>query len=260
MSGVGKTAVVNQLITSLPDYNNEDIACYVWSMEMSASRLAGRSISHDTGKTVKQLYVESTDADIKYIKDKIIPRYHNRDIWYEEHQMFPETVGFKIEEFCKTRTKKKVLVVYDHSLLVMRKGGVTERDGLFKLLSLFNSIKKKYDVQFIVLSQLNRSIEDPVRKSNPAMHYPVKSDIFGGESSFQFSDVVIALHDPYGKCGISKYGPNKVNTRGFLFAHILKARDSVSAGRVVFKNTVGLNKIVQLTDKELIENGFKKKP
>ena len=68
MSGSGKTAILNELETSLFVHNpNEKFAVLSFNFEMLARRLIGRKISSHLNKSVKQLYsadLEETDKNL----------------------------------------------------------------------------------------------------------------------------------------------------------------------------------------------------
>lgn len=258
MSGVGKTAFINQLITEVHDVNpHDEIAILFFTMEMAARRIVGRTISNQTGKSIRQMYLKSTQQEIEHIRKHVMPKFIKRDITYVEYMQSPENTRRTIENFIETRSKKKVLVVYDHSLLISKIPGFTERDTLVELVGIFNELKKTYpNSQYWIASQLNRDIEKVERVRNASTHFPTKGDIFGSEALYQFSDFVCVLHNPH-KLGITAYGPSKWVTKGYIFAHLLKLRDSRPNQTVVFRDTLANNRLLELTKEELINYGFK---
>ena len=118
---------------------------------------------------------------------------------------------------------------------------------------LFRS-KKRIPSTFIILSQLNRSIESTERRENSDMHYPIKADIFGADALYQFSDVVMVTHRPE-MLGIRSYGPNRLPTQNLIYWHYLKVRDGDPC-IAQMKNELHLNKVTEVD----VEESKKVKP
>jgi hypothetical protein len=89
---------------------------------------------------------------------------------------------------------------------------------------MMNNLKKSLKISFILISQLNRDIENSERIENPELHFPKKKDIFGGEAMYQFSDVVLISHRPE-LLGISYYGPYKWPTKDAIYWSFIKLRE-----------------------------------
>lgn len=256
MSGVGKTAMVNQLVTEIHSCNpGEDISVLFYTMEMAARKLFSRTISHDIKWTVQDIYTKMDQAKLDYIKTNVIINHRHKDIYYEEIMKTPTATRFEVERFIKSRIGY-VLVVYDHSLLVREDNHESERARLIQLMSHFNELKKIYPrSQYILLTQLNRDLEDIGRILKPAMHFPKKGDLFGSDACYQFSDVVLILHNPW-KLGIQNYGPQKWPTTNFLFAHLLKVREGIPDKVVVLHNKLEHNRLIELTVQDMKNFGF----
>ena len=86
-----------------------------------------------------------------------------------------------------------------------------------------DSLKKKIKSSYLILSQLNRAIESPERKLNPDLHFPQKSDVFGADALFQYSDLVIIPHRPE-MLGITQYGPYGWAVKDLIYFHYIKVR------------------------------------
>ena len=104
------------------------------------------------------------------------------------------------------------MVSADHSILF--KKGADEASQLEALYTLSNEmvyLKKKIpNSMYIILSQLNKTIEDYTRRINGNIaNYPTSSDLFGGDALTQCADVVLLVSSP-DKLGITEYGPNKI--------------------------------------------------
>jgi hypothetical protein len=86
--------------------------------------------------------------------------------------------------------------------------GEEERITLANLQRMFIEKKKIGKTTIIQLSQLNRNVESPERLTNPALHFPTSSDLFGGDTVYHTSDYVMVLSRPE-TVGIKAYGVNR---------------------------------------------------
>ena len=86
---------------------------------------------------------------------------------------------------------------------------------------MFISIKKKYKVTIVQLSQLNRNIEDKERILNPSLQFPTRSDLSSADSIYQSSDIVMVIHRPI-VLNIFQYGIEKWPTKDLVYLHIIK--------------------------------------
>lgn len=258
MSGTGKTAVMNQIAIEAHALNpDQEIAILIFTLEMAARRLIGRTISFELRKTLKDIYTDCSDSEFETICDNILPKYNNLDICYVEVPRTPKQTESQIRQFLETRKDKFCLIMYDHSLLVSLDAGLGERGSLIDMGIRLNGLKKEYsNSQYLILSQLNRNIEDTKRLS-PSAQFPKKSDIFGSDALYQFSDMVVVLHDPYNNLGIRSYGTLNWTTHGFVFMHCLKARDGKPSSVIICHNDLKYNRITELTNAEKKQNNFK---
>jgi replicative DNA helicase len=238
MSGSGKSSIINELETGLFDLNpNEDFSVLNFNFEMLAMKIIGRKLSKELGMTTIELYSgqenktlsdEDFNRALAIAKDKI-SKY---DIHYVDTPGNVEQIKKTILSFCLKRGNNSIesnhgtIITLDHALLVSGKSGDIERRILFDLMVMMNDLKKSLKVSFILLSQLNRSIELPERLTNSDLHYPKKADIFGADSMYQFSDVVLVSHNPK-QLGIRYYGPEKLSTDEKIFWHFLKIREGM---------------------------------
>ena len=53
---------------------------------------------------------------------------------------------------------------------------MNQQETLYDLMFRFNRVKKRIKASFVVVSQLNRTIETVDRIQNTDMHYPMKTD------------------------------------------------------------------------------------
>lgn len=234
MSGSGKTAILNELETSLFEENpNQDFVVLSFNFEMQARRLIGRKISAKLNKTVKQLYsadlldtnLNLSKKDLKEARD-YLNSIRNTPVYYVEMPGTPAQIEETVLEFSQSEYArgKSVLISLDHSILVKKSEGKDQLGTLYDLGTVANNTKKRIECAWVFLSQLNRSIESVDRRQNPDLHYPTKGDIFGSDALYQFSDLVVVPHRPE-MLGITSYGPDSLPTKDWIYWHYLKVRD-----------------------------------
>jgi hypothetical protein len=80
---------------------------------------------------------------------------------------------------------------------------------------------------FVVLSQLNRNIDNPERAIDGKYgNYILESDIFGSDAMLQHADTLVGINRP-AKQRIKYYGPDRyiIDDDKTLVLHFLKARN-----------------------------------
>lgn len=259
LSGSGKTALLNILETQMFEHNKEqDIAVLSFNFEMLARRLVGRKISGILKKSVKQIYSADaedniTPEELDELEGSIRETITKYDISYVEIPGNVAEIANVAEEYLIRKQKDnkdiKVIITLDHSILVKKLRG-SERDTLTELMACFNELKKRHpNMLFILLSQLNRNIEKEERKKGYGperiLHFPQKSDIFGSEALYQFSDAVIVFHRPE-LLGIQQYGIKGLPTKDMIYCHHLKARDGTPK-ITRFENKLSINTLKDIT-------------
>lgn len=235
ISGSGKSSFVNSLETDLFDLNkDEDFIVLSFNFEMLASRQVGRKLSYRMRKTTSELYSSTfdndrslTDNDIDSIK-KHAEQLIKYPIYYIDSPGTVEEIRKTIKHFQETLCLNKwLLVILDHTLLTRGSSGEKEREVLYELEKAFMEAKKIGRTTIIQISQMNRDIESSERIMNRSMHFPMRKDIFGGDSVFQASDYVVVLHRPE-LLGIKdrEYGPSdKLPVKDMIYMHFLKVRE-----------------------------------
>jgi replicative DNA helicase len=91
-------------------------------------------------------------------------------------------------------------------------------------------MKKRYPVAFVVLSQLNRNIDNPDRSRDGEYgNYILDSDIYGSDALLQHADVVMGINKPSIR-KIRQYGPERyiINDEDLLVFHFLKSRNGTT--------------------------------
>jgi len=234
ISGSGKSSFVNTLESDLIDLNpNEKIIILDFNWEMLGSRQVARKLSNKVQKTTGELYSSSKFITGESLNDKeyneltnIAKQIEQYPIYYVDSPGTVDEVKNTIEEFQRLAEKEKawLVVILDHVLLTKNKQGERERETLVNLQRVFIEAKKKGKTVIIQLSQMNRGIEEKDRITNRLLNYPSRSDIFGSDSLFHASDIVMVLHRPE-LLGLQEYGPKKLPVTNRLYLHILKQRE-----------------------------------
>ena len=125
--------------------------------------------------------------------------------------------------------KKPFVITLDHTLLVKQSGSENNKQATLQNLAIMmTEMKNMLPVTFIILTQLNREIDDPERQKTTGKgegHYPTESDVYGSDFLNQCADVMIAFNRP-AKYNLGFYGPNKyvIDDKFLLAMHILKNR------------------------------------
>jgi len=252
ISGCGKSAFINSLETDLFDMNpHANFVVLSFTFEMLSSKQVGRKLSYRLKKTTSELYsgtgdvrAKLTDSDyLELVKES--EKLEKYPIYYVDCPGTVEEIRNTIIDFYyKPEIKGKWLIIMlDHTLLTKGKNGEKERETLFSLQRLFMEFKKYGKNTIIQLSQMNREIEDKDRIMNQAFHFPVRRDIFGGDSVYQASDYVIVLHRPE-LLGIEngKYGLGNWPVENLIYMHFLKVREG-EPKILVFENNLKYNSI-----------------
>ena len=198
---------------------------------MLNERQIGRKLSYKMRKTTNELYsayLEDSNSALSdydynlacnYAKD--ISKY---PLYYVDRPGTTDEIKDTISYFQQVFSDKWLIVILDHTLLTRGKSGLSEREVLSDLEKVFMEAKKIGSTTILQLSQMNREIESVDRLNNISMHYPMRRDIFGGESLFQASDYVLVLHRPE-ILGITAYGLSKLPVKDMIYMHCLKARE-----------------------------------
>lgn len=229
--GSGKTSIVSQ-ITNLAHLNNpgQDFSILNFQFEMGDRVIGARELTKPMSMDMKKLFsadpvdkLNSSDLQKieEYYKEKV-----NDDVYFVTDPLTSKDFTKEVLKFYAT-VKKPIIVTIDHSVLV--KKGVdeaTQLESLYNLSSEMVTLKKKIpNSMYIVLSQMNRTIEDHTRRQSGTIgNYPTSSDLFAADALMQNADAVILLNRP-DLMGISEYGPEKIKVEdGMIVFHLIKNR------------------------------------
>lgn len=165
--------------------------------------------------------------------------------------------------FKKNNRYPKTVVTLDHSVLVKKTKNQSTLDMLNALGEMCTELKKMYPILFIILSQLNREIENPARCENGKHgNYPNSNDIFGGDALNQHADMLIILDRPALRY-ITVYGPERfiIEDDTQLAAHIVKTRTGdtrMSFFNANFQNMSIDNGVTPAQEEPKVKHGSKK--
>ncbi len=259
ISGSGKTYFLQQLEEDFLDANlnsakndeGEDVNEVVLlrcNWEMTVFKLTIRRLKQQLGKKIREILgkQELTD-DEKLMYKEVLDDERKEGIFYLEEPCTPDEFLEAVDNFIQDhKDKKHIIVTVDHIALVRDLFG-TKKRAMDQLVENINILKKRYsNVSFLLVSQMNRDIES---RTNPKDAAPVRSDLYNTDTIFQIADVVLVRHNPYKLKFYENYMVfpigayhylkeffeekslkatkwRKFATRGLIFYHYLKLRDS----------------------------------
>lgn len=240
--GAGKTLVKDQIVRSLKSLNPEqDFRVLEFQLEMLARTSKIREYSSVIGKSYK--YLCSADVSIGSLSIDDLNRCYeyaktrvNDEIDIIEEPLtvseFKEQIitymNYHAKEVEGVKEYIKTIITLDHSLLLKKSSYEKDKyEMLYNLGEVLTELKRKFPISFIILSQLNRNIDNPERNENGKYgNYILESDVFGADALLQHADTLIGLNRP-GKQKIRFYGPDRyiIEDDKVLVMHFLKCRN-----------------------------------
>ena len=224
--GVGKSAFSNQLVFDVLDTNaHKDIIVLYWTFEMPGYQQVMRSASKDVSKQLAELLsvdMSLSDSDFSNYAMKV-RKYEHYPIYFNN---VPRTMEYIInanEKITEESPESIIVNVYDHSRLIRG----SEDSELKKLNTISKGcmlLQSQFNVVNILLSQLNRNIEQEHRARN--QYQPLLTDLFGGDSIGQDAHVVMILNRPNDLYGITERYCDE-DPVGLMAVHIEKNRDGM---------------------------------
>lgn len=238
--GTGKTLFMEQLISDIIEENQDHkFRVLKFQFEMLDETNGIRKLSLNTGSDYNTLMSKGEPVDrglfercVQYYEDSA--RNDIIDVIYD-----PCTV----DEMCATihyymeahkdedGNYTNTLVTIDHSALFkVGKGQKDKFEVLYALGEAMTYMKKHYPVAFLILSQLNRNIDNPERsKDGDYGNYVLDSDLFGADALLQHADVVLGINKPSIR-KIRQYGPERfiIGDEDTLVFHFLKSRNGTT--------------------------------
>jgi replicative DNA helicase len=239
--GTGKTLFMEQLVSDILSKNpDQEFRVLKFQMEMVDETSGIRKFGLITGADYNTLMSKDGKLVDKKLFEKCVEYYKETstsdliNVVYDTCTVneMCATVHYEFERYKKSDGKyQNMLVTIDHSALF--KNDVGQRDKFEMLGALGEALtmmKKKYPVAFVVLSQLNRNIDDIKRQVEANYgNYVLDSDIYGSDALLQHADVVIGINKPSIR-RIQKYGPEKflIEDPDTLVFHFLKSRNGLT--------------------------------
>ena len=238
--GTGKTLFMEQLISDIIEENKDHkFRVLKFQFEMLDETNGIRKLSLNTASDYNTLMSKGEPVD-KYLYLKCVQYYEQTentdviDVVYDPCTVdeMCATIHYYMEAHKdETGNYTNALVTIDHSaLLKVGKGQRDKFEVLYALGEALTYMKKHYPVAFLVLSQLNRNIDNPDRsKDGDYGNYVLDSDLFGADALLQHADVVLGINKPSIR-KIRFYGPEKfiVNDEDLLAFHFLKSRNGTT--------------------------------
>lgn len=244
LSGHGKTYFLQEVEESILNLNEcENVAFLRFNLEMSVQKLFMRSVKQTTKRKMSDILLKQPEGEFREQYKEIYEKHRSRrdlfhiedptspEDFYENCKYFLDTEGMGKDKFC--------LITLDHIALIE---GKDNKEAIDETIRYINKLKMEYkNVTFIILTQLNRNIEN---RTNPAELAPRASDIYQSSTMMFVSDIVIVVHNPY-LLGHKKYlvlsrddhdyleefftteGDSKwvnLETQGMLYYHYVKLR------------------------------------
>ena len=242
--GAGKTMIVSQIIKESRMLNpNQDFNILEFQFEMGAKQTAARDFVAQTGLDYNQ--VLSTRQQLDEFNTGIIKKYINECKELERQGVYRVQINNSLtsKEIEKAIYNcynvlggKPMIVTIDHSWLIKKDKDEKEKlNTLYNTVEMLMQIKNKLPIIVIMITQLNRSIDEPSRKTPGTIaNYPTSSDIFGGDALMQGSDMVVVLNRPF-KSDILSYGPKEYPAQADdIFMHIIKSRNGADNNNLLF--------------------------
>lgn len=242
--GSGKTMLVNQILGESKKNNpDQDFNILEFQFEMRAETSAGRAFAVATGLDYNQVLssYKQLDAFSYELMKKLIQEtkeLESKGVYRIQvtKPLSAKEIEKAIYLYYEKLGSKPLIVTIDHSWLI--KKGADEKE---KIQTLYNTteylmnLKNNIPVIIFMITQLNRSMDDPNRKvPGSIVNYPTSTDIFGGDALMQGSDMVLVMNRPEPN-GVSIYG-NKgyIMTDTSIALHIIKNRHSKGDNSIIF--------------------------
>jgi replicative DNA helicase len=249
--GSGKTMVASQIVRE-SHRRNPDSAFNIleYQFEMGSKQYGSRDFAAQIAKDYN--VVLSSHQQLDEWRMQLLERYRaeTKQLYSKGiHRLFLGTpmthqeIYDSLHTFYNTLPGKDgkpsgnpMIVTIDHSWLVKKNASEREKiTTLYNTVEMLMKVKNELPIIVVMLSQLNRTIDEAARKTPGSIaNYPTSSDIFGGDALMQGSDMVVVLNRP-AKADIRCYGPQKFHCdENHIFMHLIKVRNASNNDPILF--------------------------
>jgi len=237
-SGAGKTLVKDNIVNKAFELNkNDSFRILEFQFEMLSRVTAIREFSSVVNKSYKELCSAGALLDDSYIqkcydyaKIKVTYPIDIVEVPLSVAEIEATIIAY-MEDYQNIENGvvkyTNTIITLDHSYLIKVGNGQSKQDMLYEFAETLTRLKRRYPIAFIILSQLNRNIDNPERNEDGrAGNYVISSDLMGADALLQHADVVVGLNRP-GYFKIRYYGPDKyiIDDEYVMVMHFLKCRN-----------------------------------
>ena len=187
--GIGKTLLVQSISRQVQEKNVfQDFYVLHFQFEMTGKNFAARELSSANNLDLRYLLSAKDDgmedlsaSDLEKIKTYATAQ-RTRKEFVVDTPMTVEQMRIIIDSFSKY-IQKPFMVTLDHTLLVKQSGQESSRQVTLQNLStMMVDTKNKYPLSWIVLTQLNRTIDEAERQMPGKLsNYPSEADVYGSK-------------------------------------------------------------------------------
>lgn len=244
--GAGKTMFVSQILKEARMLNpTQAFNILEFQFEMGEKQAASRAFAAEMALDYNEIL--STNKQLDEFTFKRIKQFKEETLELERqdvrrmvintpltHANIEKAINYYFRNMSKEI--KPMIITIDHSWLI--KKDVMEREKLntlYNTVEMLMTVKNSLPIIVLMITQLNRSIDEPSRKTPGSIaNYPTSSDVFGGDALQQGSDMVVVLNRPF-KADIPIYGPKEYECKSDdVFLHILKSRNGSEDTNLAF--------------------------
>ena len=242
--GAGKTLIVSQILREARKLNpTQDFNILEFQFEMGAKQSGSRAFAAETALDYNEILSTTKALDdynysllIKYVKETEALEdvgIHRLQI---NNPLNNKEIVDAIKKYYVALGNKPLIITIDHSWLIKKAPDEKEKIAtLYNTTEALMQVKKDLPIIIFMITQLNRTIDEPSRKEPGKIgNYPVSSDVFGGDALMQGSDMLLALNNPF-KANIPLYGPKEYDVKkNHIFMHLLKVRNGSDDNNILF--------------------------
>lgn len=233
--GVGKTLVAATLARGIQKMNpDQDFAVLHFQFEMLGRNMGMRELSSGTNLNIRYIQSSQDDGmpalseeDLKKLESYALAQDSRKEYVVDRALTVPQLKDAIYAFYADV--KKPFVVTLDHAGLVKQSAQDTSKQQTLQNLStMLTETKNALPVTFLILTQLNREIDNAERqKPGKLENYPTEADVYGSDYLLQCADVMIAYNRP-AKYNLSLYGPQRYMIspadKYLLAMHVLKNR------------------------------------